>query len=292
VVVCPSPCADEVFFHSFPLRCERFFTLSYLPPCINLCFLGECLFGFGLAVVFEDVEFALHVLSAEKATCLTLGDQTLDGIFPGLEPGDFTVLHGAAASFMTFVLSVRCQMPTGHGGLESSAIYVDGGNSFNPYIIAEIARRYGLDSRAALERIHVSRAFTAYQFSALVLEKLGPFLRMKRSKLLVISDISSLFFDKDVPETDARDLFMKVCDKLAVITAEKQIVVVVRYFPEKRSRLGLFFETVLFGHSDVLIRFKRSACGVRFVLEEHPRVTLFSMDFPEDYVPLATFAGV
>lgn len=238
------------------------------------------------------MECALHVLSAEKVTCLTLGDQVLEGIFPGFESGDFTVLHGAAASFMSFVLAVRCQMPTGHGGLDSSAIYVDGGNSFNPYTVAEIARSYGLDSRAALERIHVSRAFTAYQFSALVLEKLGPFLRRKRSKLLVISDISSLFFDKDIPKTEARDLFMKVCAKLADITAEKQAVVVVRYFPEKRSRLGLFFETVLFGRSNVLVRFKRTGKGVRFVLEGHPRVTLFSMDFPEDYVPLAAFAGV
>jgi RecA/RadA recombinase len=142
-------------------------------------------------------------LSAQKIRRLSLGVSVLDDIFPGFETGNFAVLHGDSASFISFLLCVRAQLPHEKGGLGSSAVFVDGGNSFSPYIVAELARSYSLDSRATLENIYVSRAFTAYQLSSLILEKLEPFLKSKKAKLLIVSDISSLFFDKDIPKTEA-----------------------------------------------------------------------------------------
>ena len=125
----------------------------------------------------------MSVLSAKKARRLSLGVPVLDDVFPDFELGDFAVLHGHAARFVTFVLSVRCQLRPNKRGLGSSVVFVDGGNSFSPYLVAEIARSNGLDSRSALEKIYVSRAFTAYQVSSLILEKLEPFLGRKRSSL-------------------------------------------------------------------------------------------------------------
>lgn len=136
----------------------------------------------------------MSVLSAERVRRLSLSVQVLDNIFPGYEVGDFVVMYGDSVSFISSNLCVRAEMSPGKGGLDSSVVFVDGGNSFSPYHLAEIARNYGLDSRKALERIYVSRAFTAYQFSSLILERLEPFLKGKRAKLLVASDIASLFF--------------------------------------------------------------------------------------------------
>jgi len=64
---------------------------------------------------------------------------------------------------------------SGYDGLCSSVVFVDGGNSFSPYLIGDVARGYRFEPRNVLERVYVSRAFIAYQFSALVLEKLEPF---------------------------------------------------------------------------------------------------------------------
>ena len=231
----------------------------------------------------------MSVLSAEKVTRLSLGVSILDDIFPGFKVGDFAVLHGDAVFFMSFVLSVRCQMSIKRGGLNSSVVFVDGGNSFDPYIVAKIAQSYSLDSRLALERIHVSRAFTAYQLSSLILEKLEPFLRRKKAKLLIVSDISALFFDKDVPKTEAEDLFTKICTKLSEIAFNKQVVVIAGYLPKRRFKQNMFLETFLFGRSSVLVRFKRIGKGLNLILEDHPRVRSFTMDFPEDYSPLVAF---
>ncbi len=234
----------------------------------------------------------MSVLSAEKVRRLSLGVLVLNEVFPGFELGDFAVLHGQAASFISFVLSVRCQLPPNKGGLGSSVVFVDGGNSFNPYLVSEIAQSHGLDSRLVLEKIYISRAFTAYQLSSLILEKLEPFLRRKRSKLLVVSDVTSLFFDRDIPKTEAKDLFMKICAKLSEIAARKSIVVT-SYFPERRSKRGVFFETVLFGRSNILVRFRKRGKILSFVLEDHPRINRFSMDLPTaDYAPLTDFMEV
>jgi len=234
----------------------------------------------------------LSVLAAERVRHLSLGVQVLDDIFPGFEAGDFVVMYGDSVSFMSSNLCVRAELSSDKGGLGSSVVFVDGGNSFSPYLVAEVARGYGLDSKSVLKRIYVSRAFTAYQLSSLILEKLEPFLNGKRAKLLVVSDISSLFFDKDIPRTEAKDLFVKVCAKLSDIASKKQSIVAATYFPSRRSRRGLFFEAVLFGRSNVIVKFERKGKVLSFVLQDHPRMKQFSIEFPTDDVPLTKYMEV
>jgi len=231
-------------------------------------------------------------LSTQKIRPLSLGVSVLDDIFPGFETGNFAVLNGDSASFISFLLCVRAQLPPEKSGLDSSVVFVDGGNSFNPYIVAELARSYGLDSRTTLENIYVSRAFTAYQLSSLVLEKLEPFLKSKKARLLVVSDISSLFFDKDIPKSEAKDLFIKTCGKLSDIAANQQTIIVATHFPDRRSKRGVFFETVLIGRSNILIRLERKGKILTFILEDHPIIKPFSMEFPTDYTTLKDFMEV
>lgn len=178
------------------------------------------------------------------------------------------------------------------GGLGSSVVFVDGGNSFNPYFIGETARGYGFDPHEVLGRVYVSRAFTAYQFSALVLEKLEPFLNSKRVGLIVVSDIASLFLDRDILKTEAKDLFVKVCAKLSDIASKKSAIVLTNYQPYKRSKLSLFFEAVLFGRCNVLVNFERRGRILSFALQDHPRIKPFSIDFSSDEVPLTKYMEV
>jgi len=234
----------------------------------------------------------MSILSADKLRYLSLGLPTLSDVFPGFELGDFVVLQGNAASWMSFALSVRAQLPREHGGLDSSTVFVDGRNSFSPYEVAETARDYGLDCKAALEHVYVSRAFTAYQLSSLILEKLYSVLKKTRARLLIISDITSLFLDRDIPKTEGRELFMKVCSKLSAMASEKQAIVVATYLPEERSRQSVFFEAVLFGKSDILIKLKRRGQVLSVALEDHPRIRPFSMDFTADQSSSRVFGGV
>lgn len=235
----------------------------------------------------------MSVFSNEKIRRLSLGFTALADVFPGFELGDFAALQGYAARFITFVLSVRIQLPPRKGGLASSVIFVDGGNSFNLYTVTEIARSNSLDSKLVLDKIYVSRAFTAYQLYSLILMKLEPFLNRKKSKLLIVSDITSLFLDRDISNTEANDLYLKLCTKLSEIAARKKSIVVVSYFTEKASRRSVFFEAVLHCRSNVLVKLRKRGKILRFTLESHPRIKSFSLDLPtNDYVQLTDFMEV
>ena len=231
----------------------------------------------------------MSVLAAEKVRYLSLGVHGLDEVFSGFELGEFVILYGNAASSMSFTLSVRSQLPAEHGRLVSATVFVDGGNLFSPYAIAETARNCGLEYRAVLNRVYVSRAFTAYQFASLISEKLRSVLKKTRAQLLVVSDITSLFFDRDLSRTEARELFTKTCSTLSEIALEKRAVVVATYFPERRSRQGLFFEAVLFEKCNVLVRLRRRGKILNFVLEKHPNARPFNVNFAGDNTVLDGF---
>ena len=231
----------------------------------------------------------MSVLSAERVRRLSLGVPVVDDVFPGFEGSDFGVLYGEGSSLMGFVLCVRCILPPDLHGLGCDVVFVDGGNSFSPYLVSEVARGYGFDPRYVLERIYVSRAFTAYQLSALILEKLEPFIDRHDVGLVFVSDIASLFLDRDIPKREAADLFTKVCSKLADIAAKKGKIVLATYNPDRASRRGLFFEAVLFGRCNVLVRLGIKHGSLTFTLQDHPRVKPFTVELPKANLTLTKF---
>jgi hypothetical protein len=85
---------------------------------------------------------------------------------------------------------------------------------------------------------------------------------------------------------------MKVCSKLSDIASEKRVIIVASYFPEGQSRQGMFFEAVLFGKADVLVRLRRKGQVLTVALEDHPRIRPFSMDFTADQPVTRVFGGV
>lgn len=174
-----------------------------------------------------------------------------DSILSEFKTSDFTVFYGHELyRTILFTLAVRAQLPREKGGLDSTAIYADGGNTFNPYIISSIAQQYELDPQSTLEKIFVSRAFTAYQLSALILETLEDALKQYRSKLVLISDITALFLDSDVPGREAIGIFNKTITHLSELVKQKDIIVVASCFPHKgHHRRRFFLESVLLGEA-------------------------------------------
>jgi len=221
---------------------------------------------------------------------LSFGLQRIDNAFPGFKMGDFAVLHGhPLCKTLSFLLSVRCQLPKEEGGLNSTVIYVDGGNTFNPYAISAIAREYDLDPQSTLEQIFVSRAFTAYQLSALVFETLEDALKRYRSKLILISDIMSLFLDRDVPAREAMDIFNKAIIYLSDLVKKRDVIIVASCFPYWYSRRRVFLESVLFGRAGTVIKVNESKSKLQFTVESHALLKPFTIDILPNAVTLERF---
>jgi len=190
---------------------------------------------------------------------------------------------------LPFLLGVRCQLPIKKGGLNSRVVYIDGGNTFDPYAVSAIAKEYGLEPKSVLEKIFISRAFTAYQLTALVFEKLEETMKRYRSKLVVISDITGLFLDRDVPKTEGRDIFLKMTQHLSEVTSRRRAIIVASHLPRPYSSRSLLLESVLFGRASTVIGLKESRGALKFFLESHPSVKAFAIDFPSNAVTIDMF---
>jgi hypothetical protein len=232
------------------------------------------------------------VKSISSQPLLSLNMRNVSELFPGFAVGDFAVLHGSSSVLsLSSLLCVRAQLPIQLGGLGSNVVFVDGGNTFQLYHIARLARLYRLDPKQTLERIYISRAFTAYQMTALILEKLKETIKQYDAKLAVISDIAGFFLDKDVAETEARRVYSQVTAYLSSFAKENQIILVATYPPYQESRRNSFLHAVTCGRASTVISLRQTRYEREFILEKHPRYVLGFAELLPETLTLESFLG-
>jgi len=230
------------------------------------------------------------VKTVSSQPLLSLNMRNINDLFPGLALGDFAVLHGSESVLsLASLLCVRAQLPVQLGGLGSNVVFVDGGNTFQLYHVARLARLHRLDPKQALERIYISRAFTAYQMTALVLEKLRETVKRYDAKLVVISDIAGFFLDKDVAEIEARRVYSQVTAYLQNFARENNVILVAAYPPHQESRRNSYLHAVTCGRASTVISLRQSRYEREFILEKHPHYVLRSAELPSETLTLDSF---
>ena len=170
-------------------------------------------------------------------------------------------------------------------------MFIDGGNTFRLYRISRIAQVHQLNPRSVLERIHIARAFTAYQMTSLRMGKMEEAVKRLRAKLVVISDVAGLFMDKDVPDEEARRVFSQVTAYLATFAQKNDSALVVTYLPRNPSRRNLHLQALTCGRANVVASVRNGKHGREFVLEKHPRGVLGYAEFPSENLTLKEFVG-
>ncbi len=140
-----------------------------------------------------------------RPTRLYTSNRVLDGLLEGFEPAKLTFLNSGSSFVhnLVFLLCVRHILD-----FDREVVYVDGGNSINPYSIASMAKRYGKCRQEVLSRIRVARAFTTYQMSTILLESLEDEVRAGPG-LLILSCLPDLFLDEDVEYQEAYHLLRR-----------------------------------------------------------------------------------
>jgi hypothetical protein len=79
---------------------------------------------------------------------------------------------------------------------------LDGGNRFDPLLIARFARQRGIALAEFDQSIRIARAFTCFQLTELVL-RVPKFLRAFPADNLMVTALPDLYFDEDVREREA-----------------------------------------------------------------------------------------
>jgi hypothetical protein len=211
-------------------------------------------------------------------------------LFPGFAAGDFAVLYGASAVLpLSSLLCVRAQLPNQLGGLGTDVVFVDGGNTFRLYQVSRIAQLHQLDPKRVLKRIYISRAFTAYQMTSIIFQRLKEAIDRFNAKLVVISDIAGLYLDKDIPTEEAKRVFSHLTAYLSRFAEENQVIILTIYPPHYHSKRNTFLHALTCGRANVVISIRSAKYGQKFVLEKHPRLMLGYAEFPSENLTLTEF---
>lgn len=228
--------------------------------------------------------------SLPSQTLLTLNISNIDEMFPGFAIEDFTVLYGTSAVLpLSSLLCVRAQLPNQLGGLGTNVIFVDGGNTFRLYQVSRIAQLHQLDPKQVLRHIYISRAFTAYQMTSIIFDRLKETADKYQAKLVVISDIAGLYLDTDIPAEEAKRVFSQLTAYLSKFAEENQLIMLAIYPPHYHSKRNTFLHALTCGRANVVISISPSKYGQKFVLEKHPRFVLGYAEFPSENLTLTEF---
>ena len=117
-------------------------------------------------------------------------------------------------------------------GEERTLLVVDGANAFDPYLIGRLARLLHRSPQWLLERIRVSRVFTAYQLEALLEERLprvaaagGPGAATGGPSALFLSGPLDTLLDENLHRREAVRVFRRVLAALDRLLARSWTVV-------------------------------------------------------------------
>lgn len=95
----------------------------------------------------------------------------------------------------------------------------DGGNRFDGYFVARLARRLSSNPREVLERIRLSRAFTCFQLAQLIENATAS------AQPLFVLDLLTTFYDESVPLHDSERLLTTSIAHLKRLAAVGPVIV-------------------------------------------------------------------
>lgn len=140
-----------------------------------------------------------------NADTLAFGIEKLDSLV-NFSYGDKVCIVGNKkyTNMIITRLCVRALMPKRIGGFDShNIIVIDAGNNLDFYLFVNFARQYGLDIKRTLQQIIISRAFTVYQLTNLIINEIPSIVQYYNSNIVVISNFLEMFLRE--PRLDIRE---------------------------------------------------------------------------------------
>ena len=129
---------------------------------------------------------------------------------------------------------------------------LDGGNRFDPLLIARFARKRELNSSEFSEKIRVARAFTCFQLTELLV-RLPRLLRTFPAQLVIVTAFPELYFDEDVREREAMASFQRAFHALQAERLSVPVAIFTDATSFRSSRRVMFQE--LIAQADQVLKF-------------------------------------
>ena len=235
------------------------------------------------SLIIKPATIQTHLPSKESKlrtaiSRLTFNISDIDGLFPGFKAGDFAVLYGPQSlTSLTSLLSLRAQLPSRLGGLESDVVFIDCASSSS------------LSNMGHSERVHGMRVYTAYRLTSLIMEKLQEAIDTCDAKLVVISDIAGPFLHENLDDQEARTVYNQIMSSLANLSKKHQIIIIASYLPHESSRRNSILQEITSAKAGTVLRFTKTPYTKEVELEKHPSYMLGVADLTSENQALTDF---
>lgn len=177
--------------------------------------------------------------------------ERLDGPEVELRPGEITLVEGGRG-----IESVRHRLVLDAAQAGSCTVQVVGEERLDTTGLVRRAQARGLDPGYVLRSSVLARAFTAYQLSVLLEERLPESLEAEDAAASLVLDPLRLYTDEDVRTAEARRLTRQALDRLTGIAEDFEVPLVVMQPPRRARRQ--------------LTRMLREAADTRVLVQTHP----------------------
>jgi len=181
------------------------------------------------------------------------GIRSIDRFMGGFPPGQVTLLRGLhhAPTLLPRLLVLAVLE------LDEDVVMVDGGNVADPFRLSAICRRLRVRPRDVLSRVHIARAFTSFQMSA-ILEDALPTAVMEHSPgVLAITCVDELYHDDNVGRDQATVLLGRALDRVREVTEMSDLVTLLADLRPRPQRAMDRFSVLLDGRSHDTVALER-----------------------------------
>jgi len=191
----------------------------------------------------------------------SLGFPRLDSLLRPFSEGRTILLSGEVSPIVAELVSLRAQLPIESGGLDSTVLFIDGGNSSDPYLFSSFAKQRGLKPAIAMRRVASCRVFTFYQLAALVSEHLVRAVEDYGTKLVVICNILGTFNEPELEEREARRVLGAVEEGIEKVKRQA-LVIATQTSPNK-------YDSIVASWADAQVRLSSERDRIRAELVKH-----------------------
>lgn len=147
----------------------------------------------------------------------------LDGFIEDIEKGK-NVLELNCNSNKSYLFSFAAQLGKGKG--IGTALWLDGMNSFDPYLFSRYARKFGMKPNEALNNVYISRAFTYYQIASLIIEKMWQAIENFHPSLVIITGLMSLYNRSNTRRKKNFDFIGPILEELEKFRERKESILI------------------------------------------------------------------
>jgi hypothetical protein len=172
----------------------------------------------------QQILLQQSVKTASELYGLTF-DNSLDGLLgTGLKTNTLTYLYGKRVSGMLNILALNSVRQFG-----GRALFVDAGNSADPYLIrreADLRKKDSSETRKLLQSIQMMRVFTCHQLTNFVTEQLPSLLSKNGAdpnpfKFVGLCGFDYVFSEEDSSKREISNLQFLIAQKLREIAKNK-----------------------------------------------------------------------